>query len=252
MRFSDIVACIEAAKFYDVYILVRRTNTHSIQYIGTPGYVAKRLDCKAKTADKPVTLPGGLKKEVAGLVVDPTIEGFHAAFKPGKLNEAKEEWRKFKPLVAPAMVTADGKPAYTYMPTGKFYAVQLDQKHKHYGCVMFSASSLLSAAKFIHGDYDLYDIVPAVNPKENIVYQGRRLDVPHNRGKRFFDVQHFLNRKMRAPLVLHGSQAKWKDHTNESIDIFCPNGAVREANNITQIQQLYQTVFKGRQPHGAK
>jgi len=252
MRPLDIAACREAAKFHQVYILVRRTNPKSIQYIGSPGYVAKRLDCKAKTADKPVTLSGGLQKEVAGLVVDPTLEGFHAAFKPGKLIEAQEEWRKFKPLVAPAMLTADGKLAYTYMPKGKYYAVQLDKNHKHYGCVMFSQSSLLSAAKYIHGDYDLYDIVPVANPEENIVYQGRRLDVPHNRGKRFFDVQHFLNRKMGAPLVLHGSQAKWKDHTNEPIDIFCPNGDVREASNITQIQQLYQAVFKGRQPYGAK
>jgi len=250
MRSRDIAACSEAAKFYEVYILVRRTNTQSIQYIGRPGYVAKRLDCKAKTADFSVRLPEGFK-EVAGLVVDPTLEGFHRAFNPGKLIEAKEEWKKFKPLVAPDMLTPHGKAAYTYMPKGKFYAVQLDKKNKHYGCVMFSSSSLLSAANYIHGDYDLYDIVPADNPKENIVYEGMRLDVPHNRGKRFFDVQHFLNRRMGAPLVLHGSQSKWKSHTDEPIDFFCPNGEVREAININQIQELYQTVFMGRQPHGA-
>ena len=251
MRTRDIAVCSEAAKFYDVYILVRRTNTESVQYIGRQGYRAKRLDCKAKTADFSVRIAEGFK-EVAGLVVDPTIEGFERAFKPGKLIEAKEEWKKFKPLLATDMLTSYGKPAYTYMPKGKLYAVQLDKKNKHYGCVMFSFSSLLSAATYIHGDYDLYDIVPADNPQENIVYAGTRLGVPHNRGKRFFDVQHFLNKKMGAPLVLHGSQAKWKDHTDEPIDIFCPNGEVREAINLHQIKNLYQTIFKGRQPYGAK
>lgn len=250
MRLRDIAACSKAAKFFGVYIMVRRTNTQSIQYIGQPGYVAKRLDCKPKTADFSVGLPQGFK-EVAGLVVDPTLEGFQRAFKPAKLTEAKKEWEKFKPLLAPDMLDSNKKPAYTYLPKGKFYAVQLDKKNKHYGCLMFSSFSLLSAASYIHGDYDLYDIVPADKPEENIVYKEMRLDVPHNRGKRFFDVQHFLNNKMGAPLVLHGSQAKWKGHTDEPIDIFCPDGDVREASNMNQIRKLYQTVFMGRQPHGA-
>lgn len=85
MRSRDIAACSEAAKFYGVYLLVRRTNTESIQYIGRPGYVAKRLDCKPKTADFSVRLPQGFK-EVAGLVVDPTLEGFSEGVQAGKTD----------------------------------------------------------------------------------------------------------------------------------------------------------------------
>lgn len=248
MRSLDVSAFQKAAQFYNVYILVRRTNSESIKYINRNGYVAKRLDCKAKTADFSVTI-AGRTKQVAGLVVDPTLQGMDRAFKPEKLMDARKEWDKFKSLLAPDALTEEGKPTYTYLPDGKHYAVQLDRNHKHFGCVMFSSNSLLNAGKYIHGDYDLYDIVPVENSKENIVYTEKRHDFPHNRGKRFFDVQHFLNRNMGVPLVLHGSQAKFKSHTNEAIDIFCPDGKVKETNTLKEIQLLYATVFNGREPY---
>jgi hypothetical protein len=245
MRPQDIEAFKAAAKRFKVWILVRRTNKESIKYIGQKEYVAKRLDCKAKTADTDANLPGGGKVETAGLVVDPTLPGFEKAFKPGKHSEALKEWAGFKPL----LYVPESRRPVTYFPGGKLYSVQMDPAKKHYGCVMFSQSSLASAAKFIHGDYDLYAIIPQDNPGTNVrVVETRFGSVPHARGKQFTDVQIFLNSRMGLPLVLHGEQEKYKDHTDEAIDIFCPDGELAEACNRMGLEIFYEAWFEGRKP----
>src|SRR5215467_283160 len=74
MRPKDVEAFALTALVYKVFILVRRTNPDSLQYIGMPGFIPKHIDCKAKTADNNVLLNGRLQ-EIAGLVVDPNIAG---------------------------------------------------------------------------------------------------------------------------------------------------------------------------------
>jgi hypothetical protein len=181
MRPQDIEAFRAAAMHFHVYIAVRRTNPASLDYIGKAGYVAKRLDCKAKTADQDCMVEGALRK-LAGLVVDPHRVG-PAAYKPGKYDKALKEWEKFRPLLAPDMLGAGGARSYVYMPAGKLYAVQLDRAHEHYGCVMFSSSSLLSAAKYIHGDYDLMAVVPESDVQSNVFVTEERLGQAHARSK---------------------------------------------------------------------
>jgi hypothetical protein len=248
MRPKDVIVFQDAAKHFNVYIAVRRTNTASLKYIGVAGYVPKRLDCKPKTADQDGIVEGQLR-ELAGLVVDPTIVG-EAAFKPGKYKKAVTEWEKFShTLLGPPMLDVDGRPAYTYIPPGKFYAVQLDNSHKHYGCLMFSASSLITAGRYIHGDYDLYAIVPASDKTSNVFVSETRLGQPHMRGKELFDVQHYINRRIGAPMILHGDQEKYSDHTDEEIDVFFPDSRVFTCRDKAEIEALYKTEFQGRRTH---
>ena len=243
MRPQDIDTFKAAAKRFNAWILVRRTNSESIKYAGERDYVPKRLDCKAKTADFDVVLPGIGKRLTAGLVVNPTLPGFENAFKQGKYTEALTEWNGFKPLVH---FPDPGKPV-TYFPGGKFYSVQMNPAHKHFGCVMFSSSSLAAAGKYIHGDYDLYAIIPADNPGTNVrVVETRFGNIPHARGKEFTDVQIFLNSRMGVPMVLHGEQEKYKDHTDEPIDIFCPDGDIAEACGRSGLEIFYEALFDGR------
>src|ERR1019366_5132346 len=97
MRAMDVVAFREAAKHFEVWILVRASKAAARDYIGRKGYVPKRLDCKAKTADFNVKLPGMPKQKLtAGLVVDPTIQGMERAFEDAE--RAKHFWDKFKNL----------------------------------------------------------------------------------------------------------------------------------------------------------
>lgn len=253
MRPQDVQAFQSAAQFYSLFILLRRTNTESKKYIGLPGYTPKRLDCKAKTADADVDVPGFGRKETAGLVVNPTLPGFGAAFRTAKkAQDAMDTWRQFEPLV---YFPQPGTPT-TYFPQGKLYSVQMDPKHKHYGCVLFASNSLVAAGKCIHGDYDIYSFVPKseagsggiLGSPENIRVTETRLGQHHARGKEFFDVQHYLNRKMGVAMVLHGDQEKYSPHTDEPIDVFWPDGREPTAlRNVGEITEFYRTVFQGRE-----
>jgi hypothetical protein len=248
MRQQDIEAFRAAARHFGVYIAVRRTNPASLEYIGKDGYVAKRLDCKAKTADQNCIVEGQVRT-LAGLVVDPHRVG-PAAYKPGKYDKALKEWDKFRPLLAPDMLGAGGGRAYTYMPGGKLYAVQRDASHKHYGCVMFASHSLLSGAKYIHGDYDLMAVVREDDVQSNVFVTEERLGQAHARSKEFFDVQHYVNRLIGAPMVLHGEQEHYSDDPKEDIDVFFPDGSNKAYLGGLSVQRLYQTVFQGRKLHG--
>lgn len=248
MRPQDIEAFRAAARHFRVYIAVRRTNPASLDYIGKAGYVAKRLDCKAKTADQDCIVEGAPRK-LAGLVADPHRVG-PAAYKPGKYDKALKEWEKFRPLLAPDMLGAGGARAYTYMPAGKLYTVQLDRAHQHYGCVMFASSSLLSAAKYVHGDYDLMAVVSESDLQSNVFVTEERLGQAHARSKEFFDVQHYVNRLIGAPMVLHGEQEHYSDDPKEDIDVFFPDGSNKAYLGALSVQRLYRTVFEGRKLHG--
>jgi len=75
MRSQDKSIFLEAARQFQIWILVSRTNRASLEYVGRPGYTPQRIDCKAKTADIDIA-----PYRLAGLVVDP---GIHPkAFKP--------------------------------------------------------------------------------------------------------------------------------------------------------------------------
>lgn len=227
----------EAARRWKVWILVRQSNPASRRYMGLPGYVAKRLDCKAKTAKRDV---GPYK--LAGLVADPTI---HPNAFAGR--DVSKEWRDFQPQLY--------KPApgerRMYLPAGKLYTVQLDPNHKHYGCVAFTSYGLSTNLNYIFGDYDLYGIVSQADPANNVFVQESRIGQPHNRGPELFDVQHFLNKRIGIPMILHGSQEKYSPHTGEDIVIFWPDGRkVTEAKGGEEIRKLYETVFQGRQAAG--
>lgn len=252
MRQEDIRAFVDAAKFYRLFILLRRTNEASLPYIGKIGYAPKRLDCKAKTADLDVNIPGIGRKETAGLVVNPTLPGFASAFKSTKkAQSAQETWRQFEPL---CYLPETGRNV-TYFPGGKFYSVQMDPSHKHYGCVMFASNSLRSAGKYVHGDYDIYSFTPAdsrpgvmAGSPVNTRVVETRLGQSHARGKEFFDVQHYLNRKMGVAMVLHGDQEKYSLHSDEPVDVFWTDGREPTAlNGQAEIEEFYRTVLQGRQ-----
>jgi hypothetical protein len=237
-----------AATHYHVYILVRRTNLKSFRYVGDPGYVAKRLDCKAKTADSNYDHPKFGPKEVAGLVVDPTVTGCTAFLSQKKYQSAIAEWTGFaNAMLHPAILTLEGQRALTFIPNQKFYFVDLDPTSSKFGCLKFSCYSLLSAGKYIHGDFDLYGIVRADDSARNVAVQERRLDRDHSRSPEFFDVQHYINRHFGAPMMLHGAQESYFDeHSDEAIDVFQPNGRYLSAEDRAEISRLYETEFKGR------
>jgi hypothetical protein len=248
MKPSQAAVFQAAARHFNVFIMVRRTNLMSLRYVGDPNCVPKRIDCKAKTADSDYTHPKFGQKQTAGLVVDPTITGAGAFKSSRKYASAMSEWTGFlNKMLVPAIRTFEGQKALTYVPNGGFYFVDLDPASPRYGCVKFSAASLLSAGKYIHGDFDLYGIVRADDPSKNVAVGETRLGQHHSRSPEFFDVQHYINSRIGAPMVLHGAQESYgTEHSDEGIDIFCPDGKMLGAENAAEIARLYETQFKGR------
>ena len=237
-----------AARHFDVYILVRRTNLMSLRFIGDKSCVPKRLDCKAKTADRDYAHPRFGHKETAGLVADPHIVGPSAYSSSEKHAAALKEWSSFATtMIHPAVATFQGQRGVTYVPDGKHYFVDLDPASPRHGCVKFSAFSLLSAGKYIHGDFDLYGIVPAKDPSRNVAVSEKRLEQKHSRSPEFLDVQIYVNRLIGIPMVLHGAQEAYgAEHSNEGLDVFHPDGPITAAEGKEAIETLYATTFKGR------
>lgn len=249
MRLKDHAAFQQAALNYKVYILVRGTNPASLDRISDPRCCAKRLDCKAKTADNDVVV-ANKPRSTAGLVTDPTIVG-PAAYNEKKYNKALDEWAKFKPLLATNAFDASGKQQALYFSAGKFYGVQLNPESEFYGCVMFSTMSSVPGARYIHGDYDLYALVPANNVTQTIMVVEELLGQKHARSKEFMDVQNFINRRLERPMVLHGDQEKYAAHSDEQVYVFYPDGRiVVEINGYAAVAKFYETVFRGRQTAG--
>ena len=218
MRPQDKTIFLEAARRFQVWILVRRTNVESLKYIGKPGYMPKRIDCKAKTADvdiAPYTL--------AGLVVDPTIHD--KAFRPGKLHSAKDCWAKMQPLTASP------------------YTVDTDLRSPHYGCLKLQGS-------YIHGDYDLYDIIDITQPHRNLAAVDTLLGQPHRRGPKVLTVQEFINSRIGSPMIQHGGEAQYADHSEQSIDAFGPNGEDVTILNEFSVRGWYENKFGGRKTLG--
>lgn len=207
MRPQDKTVFLEAARFFQSWILVRRTNPASLQYIGMDGYTPKPIDCKAKTADIP--------HKLAGLVVDPRIHP--KAFKPHRQSSAEEAWRSMQPLL------------------GKKYIVNEDKKSPHYGCVLLNGCC-------IHGDYDLYDVIDVTEPRRNLGLVTTLEGQKHVRAARFYEVQSFICSRIGSEMVKHGGEAQYADHTDQILDVFEPGGAQWELSNKAEIVTWYQNI----------
>lgn len=245
MKAKHILAFQQAAAHYSVYILVRETNAASLQHMGEAYAVPKPLDCKPKTADFDVHLATGMKN-VAGLVVDPTIVG-QAAFGPVKYAKALHLWESFaKLMIKPEVATLQGQRSITYLVGGRYF-VDLDPSSPRYGALKVTPTGLLTAGKYIHGDFDLYGIVPLTDPSSNIRVVEERLGNKHARSPEFFDVQHYVNRTIGVPMVQHGAEESYSgDFSDDKIDIFHPDGRITCVKSTGELAALYRSLFKGR------
>lgn len=285
IRPNDVRAFRDAAMAFKVHILVRRTNPASLQYIGRKGYIPKPVDCKPKTADFDVLLPGGLISKCAGLVVDPTMPGLEKAFREGKAAKARDEWSKFskelgigdaKFAAPPALYSGKafldgnsmkklGERIYFSLDRGGVYLVQTDAAAAHYGCLMFCPLRILGAfpadAKralellqtrrtncYIHGDYDLFGIVPVEMPAFKTVRESLLYGVRNLYSERSREIAQFLNRRMGAPMIQHGAEESSDRPTgeHEELDVFWAGGDVTEVKGRAAIEKLYRESFAGR------
>lgn len=244
MRASDIPLFAATAKLRNAYILVRRTNAASIPYVGRPGFEPKPIDCKAKTADNNVTL-FNREQEVAGLVVDPGLVGAAAFRSVAQFEKATAIWQDFRSHLAP--------PGLAYVTDDRRFGVQDDPKRPRYGAVVMwrNGHRHPNAEILLHGDYDLFSIVPADNPASHVFVQETLLGQPHARGQLLMDVQFYLNARMGVPMIRHGEQDNFSDSFDDKVDIFCPDGLTVKTREGPTLRAFFQTELNGRRPHQA-
>jgi hypothetical protein len=219
MRPQDAQAFSAVAKQLGLWILVRRTNPASLDFIGRPGFVPKPIDCKAKTADV---------GPCAGLVVNPEV--LQNAFNPAKVPKAMKEWKKF---CAEGLIGG----------SGARYGTQSDPNKPYYG-------ALLLGGDFVHGDYDLYDIIDPDQASRNLAAVETMLGQPHRRGANFYRVQQLINQKIGAPMVQHGGEAQYADHSEQALDAFGPAGEECTILNEFSVRGWYEQSFGGRKTLG--
>jgi hypothetical protein len=216
---TDKQIFLDAARHFQAWILVRRTNPASLEYIGKPGFVPKPINCKAKTADHDL----GTDK-LAGLVIDPTDR--EAAFKPERVQDALKCWKETTQLL------------------GKVFTVDQGVSSRHRGCLMLQGN-------YIHGDYDLYDIIDITQAHRNLAAVEVLLGQPHRRGANVLRVQEFVNSRIGSPMLQHGADAQFlSEHRSEPIDAFGPKGEDVTILNQYSVKAWYQDRFGGRKVLG--
>jgi hypothetical protein len=237
MRLQDRAVFTEAAKHFQVWILVRGTNTASLPYIGRPGYYPKPIDCKAKTADRDLG-----QYRLAGLVADPNQHP--KAFGPGKLPKAVAIWDKFqKELGGPLF--AYGKGPNPGMTGRRGFNLDTNPRSAHFGCLTLNRL-------YLHGDYDLYDIIDPKNPLSNEAIEEMLYGVRHMRSPLLQPIQDWINARIGVQVVQHGGEMQFADHSEQTVDGFLPSGDTFTAETLRGIREIYQIALEGRQPLGKK
>ncbi len=222
---NHVSAFTSAASTFECNILVRQTGRAALSWVGKRGYTGKRADMKAKTANQ-----ASGRYPIAGLVCSPWLQP--GAFTRDRIASAQKEWSKCAHLIT---VPNDGRgfdddraPQGCRTP----YLVQTNRNHRHYGCVALVDMGLL-VPRYVHGDYDLYAIIPAgaaydpknvkptmgslgstMNPDSMTMKERLGLSVPNLEGPLSFRVANFINNHicrgspdlLGALMVNHGEQ----------------------------------------------
>jgi hypothetical protein len=222
MRPQDRAIFKAAAQHLQAWVLLRDTNRHSLQYIGQPGYTPKRIDCKAKTVDF---------GPLAGLVGDPTKRPND--FKASKLEDARHCWEDF--LKHHGALTADSKP----------YSLVTDRADPKYGAVK-------DGGKYVHGDYDVYDVVPANMEGKEVVTMHTLHGCTNIYGPLLMELLEYANSCFPVPMVRHGEEVYFKDHSDQSLLVFGPKGEELTLADKQATEQFYLESLNGREPFGSE
>ncbi len=190
MRFEDSIIFKEAAVQYNCWVLVRHTNPKSLRFIGINGFIPKPIECKAKTAKQ-----GGWANkrfyDIAGLVASPELLD--------KTGIDMNAWKTYKNLLDDLKFT-----------------LEENINSPYYGCLRLHG-------KYIHGDYDLFDIIPTGHERRNFYVVGEELNgQDHNRGPRLGQIKQFVNQRIGSEMVQHGGNAQYSSEY-EAVYAFNPD-----------------------------
>ncbi|MBK9134293.1 MAG: hypothetical protein IPM15_08100 [Betaproteobacteria bacterium] len=264
MRGKDLRTFLNVAREMGATLLVRHTNEDSLRYVGQPGYYPKPALVKAKTADfdPPASLrsvQGRMAQQdyhVAGLVVHP---GMHpAAYRPAKVGKALHCWIDGLHLLAAGAAPRAGDPAKpdSWAEWGVARAaacsaawrwrVDVDPASKHYGCLQLSNAAAGVGWAYIHGDYDLKDVIVPGAETDNRRHEGQAHGVknftPLLPNADFERIRIELNRRIGADMVQHGAEAQFAWHGEEPITAAMADGTHVVLLDAMTVQRWYENL----------
>ncbi|KQZ77668.1 hypothetical protein ASD55_07315 [Rhodanobacter sp. Root561] len=261
MRGTDLRKFLMVARDRNVILLVRHTNEDSLRYVCVPGYYPKPALIKAKTADlnppAVVRSVGGrmVRQEyvIAGLVVHP---GMHpGAYKPAKLQKATDAWLDGMHYLAadmPAMGDPQRPESWAAWGVGRVAAcsaewrwrVDVDPASRHYGCLQLNHAG--KGWVYIHGDYDLKDVIVRGNETDNRRHEGQLHGVknftPLLTNMEFERIRVSLNQLIGTDMVQHGAEAQFAWHGDEPITVAFPDWRILLLTDATTVQRWYEDL----------
>jgi hypothetical protein len=200
------MAASGAAIALQMWIVARQTNARSLAYVGRSGYVAKPMSCKPKTADRHGVARGGSGGEslCAGLVVDPTRFGPEIFVSSRKREKAMEAWTH---------IPRDSKGNLD-----RGYSLDERPGSRRFGCLLLNGC-------YIYGDLDLFDVIKASKPINNMIREEKigpdiSLDNEYVRLAR-----NAINDRAKVEIVLHGGHTAFGSFEDERLDVFPPDPA---------------------------
>lgn len=231
MRAKDARIFSIYAREQKLYLLVRHTNPDSLKYVGVNGYVPKPFYIKAKTAKSDVP-----KCELKGLVIDPRV---HPTVIGGARYAAAE-----KATLEDLAHIRGGKAAGVEVRT------DMDAGSRHFGCIQIRCAGRYDWS-YVHGDYDLKDIIEEGHESRNVARSGKEWGIKHATVQlvrsSLMGVLFDLNRAMGVAMIQHGAEAQYAGHSNDDITGFFPDGGHMLYLNGA-VQAFYQQA--GRSVHG--
>lgn len=262
LRREDVAVFAAAAEVFDHIVIVRATNTKSLDYVGRKGFAPKPIDCKPKTADDDCYVQEvNHYVECAGLVVDPTMVSYAAFANDKKRSKAREAWFSF--LMGKTKDETRQK-VFRRRGTKGFFAVDTQLGSRRYGCLMLSNQDLPSEdfslsgrgwarfkqteMRYIHADYDLYglidlDSVGGSQRRSPKVLEEKLHGTPHYYTAKFPQIKEFLNRGIGAEMIQHAAQDHVA-HQSDLLYVFYPEGYMYQIDATADaIREIYDLLF---------
>lgn len=270
MRAKDLRAYMQVARDHNLIILVRHSNKESLKYIGVSGYYPKPAAVKAKTADQdspPLKqwthgmlhgLPGAQtvvgKYQIAGLVVHPGFQPLaHEGTKAAKVQKCWDDTMKtlaptlvHKPvdLSRPDTWSLWGKEHQGVMAPRWKWKVDVDPKSSHFGSLQMKSDTI--PWSYIHGDYDLKDVIVLGKESDNRRNKGNLDGVdnftPILYGTTFKAVRQRLNASIGIDMIQHGAEAQFRWHGDEPITVIYPDWRFLTLLSAATVQSWYRQL----------
>lgn len=243
MRGKDLQKFLMVARNHNVILLVRHTNEDSLGYIGQAGFYPKPAAVKAKTADvnpPPTTrLVNGVKSrtnyQVAGLVVHPGFQP--GCYRGSKIGKAQDAWVHTLETLGPSLMNKSVDPekpdtwsiwgverVAVNAPRWK-WRVDIDPSSPRFGCLQLKKGT--EGWCYIHGDYDLKDVIVLGRETDNRRAEGKLDGVknftPVLYDKAFETIRTELNTLIGSDMVQHGAEAQFAWHGDEPITVAFPD-----------------------------